>query len=46
MLPLSIKEEIVTQYLYIDIFRNFKRYFNEESLEKDTKLLYDFSFGF
>ena len=44
-LPKKIKNQIITVYLFSDIFKQFKRFFNIESV-KDTRFLYDIAFGF
>ena len=44
-LPHKIKNQIMTVYLFEDIFRQFKRFFNVDSA-KDTHFLYDVAFGF
>ena len=45
LLPISIKTELITKYIYADIFIYFKRYFNDESYQ-NKQLLYDFAYGF
>ena len=45
MLPLSIRVELVTEYLYSDIFQFFSRYFSENTIH-NGKLLFDLAFGF
>ena len=44
-LPRKIKNQIMTVYLFSDIFRQFKRFFNVDSA-KESRFLYDVAFGF
>lgn len=44
-LPQKIKNQIMIGYLFSDIFKTFKKFFNVESV-KDSTFLYDLAFGF
>ena len=45
VLPDKVKTQIMTVYLWCDIFNNFKKFFNIDNV-KDCKFLYDVGFGF
>ena len=44
-LPRSIKRQIMTQYLFEDLFYKFRMFFNT-SENRESRFLYDVSFGF
>jgi hypothetical protein len=44
-LPNKLKNQIMTVYLFSDIFERFKKFFNIDSV-KESRFLYDISFGF
>ena len=44
-LPKKLKTQIMTSYLFSDIFKKFKKFFQVGSV-KETKFLYDIAFGF
>lgn len=44
-LPRSLKQAVVVQYLFDDIFQGFNTFFQGQ-LYRETKLLYDIAFGF
>ena len=44
-LPRKLKNQIMTVYLFSDIFKQFKRFFSVDSV-KESRFLYDIAFGF
>ena len=44
ILPMSIRHELVTKYLFNDMFTMFKKYFPDESIH-NSQLLFDLAFG-
>ena len=45
LLPESIKEDLISQYLFKDLFTAFHRFFDKDSLN-DKEMLSDISYGF
>ena len=44
-LPTKLKNQIMTVYLFSDVFERFKRFFNVDSV-RESKFLYEVTFGF
>lgn len=44
-LPRKLKNQIMTVYLFSDVFKQFKRFFSVDSV-KESRFLYDIAFGF
>lgn len=44
-LPDKLKNQIMTVYLFSDIFEKFKKFFNVDTV-KESRFLYEIAFGF